>query len=63
VKIKLPPKDEELQLDAKVVWIPDKQVQPHFYPGMGVEFTQISSHTQQKIIEFIDRNISFSSPD
>jgi len=63
LKMKLPPKQEELELDAKVVWIPEKQVQPHSYPGMGVEFTNIPPHTQKKLIEFIERNLSFISSD
>lgn len=60
LKMKLAPKPEELELEARVVWIPDKGVQPHEYPGIGVEFSNLSAENQQKIIEFIDRNISFS---
>ncbi len=63
LKMKLPPKQEELELDAKVVWIPDKEVQPHAYPGIGVEFTNIPTHIQQRLIEFIERNLSFISSD
>ncbi len=63
LKLKLPPKQEELEIEAKVVWIPDKQVQPHSYPGIGVEFTNISSFVQQKLIDFIERNLSFLSSD
>jgi anti-anti-sigma factor len=63
LKMKLPPKDEEIELDAKVVWIPDKQVQPHSYPGLGVEFINISTQKQQKLIDFIERNLSFMSSD
>ncbi len=63
LKMKLAPKHEELDLEAKVVWIPDKEVQPHEYPGMGVEFRNISANKQQTLIEFIERNLSFTSPD
>jgi len=63
IKMKLPPKDEEMVLEAKVVWLPDRQVQPHAYPGMGVEFVNLPSQIQQRIIEFIDRNVSFMSQD
>jgi len=59
LKLKLPPKNEEIELDAKVVWLPDKQIQLHFYPGMGVEFYNISTPAQQKLLEFIERNLSF----
>lgn len=58
LKMKLPPKQEELVLDAYVVWIPDKQIQPHAYPGLGVEFTDLSPQIQQRLVEFIERNIS-----
>jgi anti-anti-sigma factor len=63
MKIKLPPKQEELELEAKVVWIPDKQVQPHSHPGVGIEFMNLASGIQQKIIDFIERNLSFMSSD
>lgn len=58
LKMKLAPKPQVLELEAQVVWIPDKGVQPHEYPGIGVEFSNISAANQQKLIEFIDRNIS-----
>lgn len=60
LRMTLAPKLEALELEARVVWVPDKGVQPHEYPGIGVEFSNISAANQQKIIEFIDRNISFS---
>jgi anti-anti-sigma factor len=60
IKLKLPPKNEEFQLNAKVVWLCDKQVQPQFYPGIGVEFYNISTVDQAKIVDFIDRNVSLS---
>lgn len=58
LKMKLAPNPEELELEARVVWVPDKGVQPHEYPGIGVEFSNISAANQQKLIEFIERNIS-----
>ena len=63
LKIKLAPKPEALELEARVVWVPDKSVQPHEYPGIGVEFSHLSAANQQRIIEFIDRNISCNSSD
>lgn len=63
LKMKLAPRQEELLLAARVVWIPDKAVQPHEYPGIGVEFSNISTDNQQKLIEFIERNLSFMSSD
>ena len=63
LKMKLAPRQEELDLEAKVVWIPDKALQPHEHPGVGVEFHNISVLDQQKLIAFIERNLSFISPD
>ncbi len=63
LKMKLAPNPQELELEAQVVWIPDKVVQPHEYPGIGVEFSNISSQNQQKLIEFIERNLSSISSD
>ena len=63
LKMKLAPKQEELELQARVVWVPDKSVQLHEYPGIGVEFSNISSVDQQKLIEFIDRNLSLRTSD
>ncbi|MDD5128782.1 MAG: PilZ domain-containing protein [Candidatus Omnitrophica bacterium] len=63
LKMKLAPKSKELLIEATVVWVPDKEVQPHEYPGFGVEFRNISPGVQRELIEFIERNLSFSSPD
>jgi len=63
LKMTLAPKPEVLELEARVVWVPDKGVQPHEYPGIGVEFSNLTPANQQKLIEFIDRNISFSPSD
>lgn len=63
LKMKLSPNQEELELEAKVVWLPDKQIQHQIYPGMGVEFFNISKPAQQKLLEFIERNLSFMSTD
>ncbi|MDD5526994.1 MAG: hypothetical protein PHE11_06310, partial [Candidatus Omnitrophica bacterium] len=55
---KLPPKQEDLELEAKVVWLPDKQIQKNIFPGMGVEFCNFSCSGQEKLISFIERNLS-----
>jgi len=63
LRLKLPPKMEEIELEAKVVWLADRQIQPHFHPGIGVEFCNIAPGVQQKLLEFIERNLSFMSTD
>lgn len=63
LRLKLLPKPQELELEAKVVWLSDKQVLPQLHPGMGIEFCNISSSDQKKLLEFIERNLSFMSMD
>lgn len=63
LKLKIPPKHEEIEIESRVVWLSDKQIQPHFHPAMGVEFHNISNPAQQKIIEFIERNLSRMATD
>jgi len=58
LSLTLMPKGEKLELEATVVWLSDKQVQPQFSPGMGVEFRDISGPVQKKLLEFIERNLS-----
>jgi len=61
LKFKLPPRQEEMEIAAKVVWLSDKQVQLHIHPGIAVEFSQMPAATQNKLLEFIERNLSFMS--
>lgn len=61
LKLKLPPKQEEIELDARVVWLSDKQIQVHLHPGMGVEFYNIPSDVQKKLLGFIEKNLSLLS--
>jgi anti-anti-sigma factor len=63
LRLKIPPEPRELEISAKVVWLSDKQIQPQFHPGMGVEFLRVSNQTQQKLLGFIERNLSLSSTD
>jgi anti-anti-sigma factor len=63
LKLKLPPKSQDIELQARVVWLPDKQIQNQLYPGMGVEFYNISGPVQQRLLEFIEKNLSLMSTD
>jgi anti-anti-sigma factor len=63
LRLKLSPKPEELELEAKVVWLSDKQILPQLHPGMGIEFCDISTADQKKLLEFIERNLSLLSMD
>jgi len=57
IKLPLLPKPGELNLDAKIVWLVQKEIQPQIHPGMGLEFYSIDAPTQKKIADFIDRNL------
>lgn len=63
LKLKLPSNLGEIGLDAKVVWLSDKQVQIHVHPGMGIEFYNIPGPVQVKLLEFIEKNLSLSPTD
>jgi anti-anti-sigma factor len=58
LKLKLPPKGEEIELKAKVVWLSDPQLQHPVHPGMGVTFYDLAGKPQERLLEFIDRNLS-----
>ena len=51
-EVKLP--DEAV----RVIWLADKELQPHFYPGMGVTFSHLTPEKEISIIAFIDKNIT-----
>ena len=42
---------------VRVVWVADKEIQPHHYPGMGVAFINLGQEKERSIIDFIDKNI------
>ncbi len=63
LKFKVPQKLQGMELEAKVVWLCDKQIQPQLYPGMGVEFHNIQGFAQEKLLDYIEKNLSLTSPE
>ncbi|MBI4707986.1 MAG: PilZ domain-containing protein, partial [Candidatus Omnitrophica bacterium] len=61
IKLSLLPKPGQIEFDAKVVWLVERELQPQIYPGMGLEFYQIDTETQKKIVEFVERNLPLGS--
>lgn len=61
LKFRLSPKIEEMELEAEVVWISDKQIQPQSHPGMGIEFRNMPGNIQTKIVDFIEKNLPLMS--
>lgn len=47
-----------LDAAANVIWLADKELQPHFYPGMGMAFVHLAPENERLIIDFIDKNIT-----
>lgn len=60
-RIHLMPEPGMLEVDAKVVWIADQEIQPDDFPGMGLEFSEINSETQAAVVRFVDRHITHSA--
>ena len=48
--------EEPKRLRGVVMWLADKDLQPDFYPGMGVAFIELSPRAQEGIIEFIEKH-------
>jgi len=61
LQIKLPDVPEPVSCSGIVVWNADKEIQPHEYPGMGIQFMNISPGLQRGILNFIDKNVSHRS--
>ena len=58
VRINLYLKPGLIEVAAKVVWLVDKDIQPQDYPGMGLEFINISNKTQEDIIQFVEKHLA-----
>ena len=59
--IKFPAAAKAMDALGMVVWQADREIQPQAYPGMGIQFIDISSGMQKRILGFIDRNITHRS--
>jgi anti-anti-sigma factor len=63
VRISLVPEPGLLELEAKVVWLADKEIQPRDFPGMGLEFKNVTPEVQEKIIQFVEKHLTHSAQD
>jgi len=61
VRMSLLPKPGIVEVEVKVVWLVQKEIQPQIYPGMGLEFYDLDSQKQKKIVKFVERNLPLSS--
>ena len=61
VRLLLSQKIGVVEIQAKVAWLVRMELQPQFYPGMGLEFYQLEPGLQKKIVEFVERNLPLES--
>lgn len=54
----LPGEIKFLDTTANVIWLADKELQPHFYPGMGVAHLHLTPEKERLVIDFIDKHIT-----
>jgi len=60
-RINLQPQPGIIEADVKVVWLADEEIQLEDYPGMGLEFCNITSGKQEKIAQFIEKHLTHHS--
>jgi len=60
-RIHLLPQPGIIEVDTKVVWIVDQEIQPEDFPGMGLEFYNIDAKVQEKIVLFVERQSTHSA--
>jgi c-di-GMP-binding flagellar brake protein YcgR len=61
IEISLPRELAPIEMDGMVIWVSDKNLQPHCYPGMGVQFMNMDFQKQKELLDFIDKNITHRS--
>ena len=58
LEIGMPDSPTTVEAAGRVIYLADKDLQPHFYPGMGVSFVHLTPEKERTIIDFIDKNIT-----
>ena len=61
LEFSLPHEPSALEADGRVVWIADKDIQPHSYPGMGIAFVHLTQEKEKTVVDFIDKNVTHRS--
>jgi len=56
--ITLAPKQNKINIAGNVIWVADKTLQPHVYPGMGIKIVKLNPSIQDKIVKFIDKHLT-----
>lgn len=63
ISLEIPGEEKRLEACGRVVYLADKDIQPHAYPGMGVAFTHLDPKKERVIVDFIDRNVTHRADD
>lgn len=58
LEFNLPGMPSTLEAEGRVIWLTDKKLQPHSYPGMGVAFIHLNPEREKAVVDFIDKNIT-----
>ncbi|MFH1857722.1 MAG: PilZ domain-containing protein [Candidatus Omnitrophota bacterium] len=58
LELQLGKESPPVSLRGMVIWHADQELQPHQYPGMGIQFSRLDTHQQQQLITFIERNMT-----
>lgn len=61
IKFSLLPIAPMIETKGKVVWLVQKELQPQLYPAMGVEYYHMDAAVQEKVLAFVERNLSLDS--
>ena len=56
--LNLPNEAKPISTPGRVIWLPDDELQPHSYPGMGVAFTHLDKDAEIAIVNFVEKNVS-----
>jgi len=58
LSLTIPGETKKLKTEGRIIYLADKDIQPHVYPGMGVAFAHLDPKKELAIIDFIDKNVT-----
>lgn len=56
IELKLEHINKPILINGVVLWVPDRELQPHSYPGIGIQFLKLGHSTQKTIVEYINKH-------
>lgn len=54
----LPGTNKRIETEGRVIYLADKDIQPHSFPGMGTAFTHLNAKKEKLLVEFIEKNVT-----